>query len=253
MRMIGRVISYSLVIGLASVAMAFPPVNTAHIAANWNNNNIEYLDANMQLLGGFSSGGTLPNGTAFDGRFIYSGHFVGQEVRVFDMDGNFQYNWNAQLANLQGMEYINQTGELAIYNDGGTNLIQFHDPANGNLLRSVPGQSSSVEGLAWDGTYLWQLEDALIYATDVTNGNILFTIPNPAANESFGGTGIDAPSATELVVGSSSGNWWRIDSTNGNILASGNNGVAMYGLSAIPEPGSLTLLAIGIAGLLRRR
>lgn len=63
-------------------------------------------------------------------------------------------------------------------------------------------------------------------------GAFVRSVPNPAVNEDFSGTGLSVNPLDlgELVVGGASGNWWRLDSTSGVVQAMGNNGIAMFGL-----------------------
>ncbi len=237
-----------LLVGLANQAMAQP----AYVAGTWNDNSVHFLDNGLNDLSSFPAGSTVPNGIATDGTLIYTGRPFSTEVIAYNFSGVEQFRWSAPISNLQGMEYVN--GLLAIWN----NNIEYRNPANGLLVNTIPGQPS-VEGLAYDGTYLWQLDDNVIYASDPNTGAVSFTIPNPALNNSFGGTGLTVSGPNQLTVAADNGDWWKISSINGAVSASGNNGLNMYALKSIPgipEPATIALVSLAgllIAGVRRRR
>jgi subtilisin-like proprotein convertase family protein len=210
------------------------PEGAAYIAGTWSDGSVHYLDSDLNDLASFSSGSTRPNGTATNGALIWTGHHTSSEVIAYDIQGNEQFRWNASLAALSGMEYIS-TSELAIANTQSGQQVEFYDPFAGSLLRTVPAQPS-VEALAWDGRWLWQLDDSNICATDINTGNVSYKISNPALGEPNNGTGITAGRAGQLTVAAGSGNWWKIDSNTGAVLASGNNGLDMYALKAVRKP-----------------
>jgi hypothetical protein len=224
----------------------------SYVTANWADNHIHFLDANFNSTGSFSTGGSLPNGVAVGGGLIFSGHFIGQEVRAFDMNGVLQFTWShPQISFLQGLEYISGA-EIAVASDG----IHFFNPLTGAFVRSIPSaEGGTVEGLAYNGAgTLFQLGSSAIYATDVNNGNLLYTLPNPAVGNPFGGTGIAYIGGNALAVASANGNWYTIDALSGALISSGNNGIEMYGLAFIPAPGAMALLGIaGLFGARRRR
>ncbi len=202
------------------------PAGTAFVAATWGDNRIHFLDAAMADLGSFALGAFNPNGIATDGATVYAGHFSLPGVASYDSDGNFLSQWVASEAvYLQGMDLVN--GEIALASDPS---IHFFTTA-GAFVRSIPSQGGTVEGLAFDGTVLWQLADAIV-GTDPATGAVLSTIPNPAAGCSFGGSGLASSAPGELTVACAGGEWYRISSSDGTVLASGNNGLQMYGLKA---------------------
>jgi len=51
------------------------------------------------------------------------------------------------------------------------------DPDDGNVIRTIPLQSSDAYGIAWDGHYLWHSDYGLdeIFKIDPANGDILFS------------------------------------------------------------------------------
>jgi hypothetical protein len=64
------------------------------------------------------------------------------------------------------MEYLFGRNEMAIYNDGGADQVEFRDPLSGALIRSLNnpgGLASTIEGLAWDGANLWLLGDTILW------------------------------------------------------------------------------------------
>ncbi len=227
------------------------PAGAAYVASEWNNNNVVYLDSGMNVLGTFSSGGQLPNGMASDGTYIYAGFFSPAMVNVFTLGGSPVTSWSHSSFNLQGLESVGSN--LAVASGGN---IDYYDALTGAPMGSIPSIGGTSEGLAYlAGTNtLYQLGDNDIFLTDPTNGNILGTIPNPAFGSSFGGTALTYSGTTDLMVGDTAGNWWRINGTTGNVLASGNNGVNMYGLGTIPAPGVAPVLGLAclVAGRRRR-
>lgn len=240
MRAILCAMAFVSLVGAASAQ----PAGAVYVAGEWNANNVVYLDSGMNVLGTFPSGGTLPNGLAGDSQYIYAGFFTSQSVSVYTHAGTPVTSWTGPLFGLQGLAKVGNN--LAVQNGA---LIEYYDALTGTPMGAIPSNGFSIEGLAYLGgnNTLYQLGDSDIFLTDPTNGNILGTIPNPAVNSNFGGTALTNAGLFELMVGDDGGNWWRIDGTNGNVLASGNNGVNMYGLGTIPAPGSALLL--GIAGL----
>ncbi len=218
------------VVGAASAQ----PAGAVFVAGEWDGNNVVYLDKDMNPLDKFSSGGVLPNGLAGDDKYIYVGFFTPPSMNVFDHAGTLVTSWNHNDSNLQGLEKVGK--ELAISN--ATN-INFYDPLSGSFIRSIPSQGGSVEGLAYSplSGYLFQLGgdggDGAIYATDPNTGDIVYKIPNPAENSPFGGTGLSYMADKQLMVAGADGSWWLIREDDGSVNASGNNGIAMYGLGTI--------------------
>ena len=141
------------------------------------------------------------------------------------------------------------TDEMALFTSGPN--INFYHPLSGAFVRSFAAVAGTVEGLAWDGQYLWQLETNLIYATSIVDGSVFFTLPNAAGGAPFGGTGIANSGPNTLTLAGADGNWWTVSKTDGSVINSGNNGLAMYGLAFVPSPGAIGL--IGVAGLIGRR
>lgn len=159
-------------------------------------------------------------------------------------------------AAIQGLSLVN--GQLAVAYSPSNITIDFYNPFTFSYIRSITG-SVSDEGLAYDGTFLWRLTDENVYGVDPDTGAVTATIPNPASKCVFNGTGLAWSGGTTLVAACSNGTWYRFSSLDGSVLASGNNGLAMYGLdyfdgSAVPEP-STWMLAGGALALvaLRRR
>ncbi|MEW5765548.1 MAG: hypothetical protein ACOYXN_04160 [Acidobacteriota bacterium] len=228
----GRIEASSLSVPSAEVPVAegaqvvTAPVGTVFVAATWGDNRVHFLDAAMADLGSFALGSSNPNGIATDGATIYVGHFSLPGVASYDSDGNFLSQWVAsEAAYLQGMDLVN--GDIAIVSDPS---IHFFTTA-GAYVRSIPSQGGTVEGLAFDGTVLWQLADSIV-GTDPATGAVVRTIPNPAAGCTFGGTGLASSAPGELTVACTGGQWYRISSADGTVLSSGNNGLAMFGLKA---------------------
>lgn len=233
----------SLIMCLATILLvsAAPAAAQAvFVTATWNDTAVHRLDAGMNDLGSFPAGAGSPNGICSDGSFIYTGHFATQEVIAYDLAGVEQFRWSATIPYLQGMDIVG--AELAIANNAN---IDFFNPADGTYLRSIPSVAGGgVEGIAYDGTVLWLLDDSLV-GVDPSNGAVVATIPNAAAGCSYSGTGVTASAPGELMLACDSGAWYRVSSSDGGVLGSGNNGLNMFGLAAI-EPVPVELMTFSV-------
>jgi hypothetical protein len=200
-----------------------------YAAPTWSDDSIHMLDNPGNGLSGISSFATdsdTPNGLGTDGNYLYSGHFISQEVLIYDLDGNFIGGWPTGAPNLQGLTIVGD--ELAITQDV---EILFFEPDTGAYIRTIPNAGGiTVEGMTYDGTALWLLADEII-AVDPADGSVITTIPNAAIGEAFGGTGITSGGDGQLVLAGTSGNWWVVSSADGSVPDSGNNGLDMFGLT----------------------
>ncbi len=205
----------------------------SYVAVTWSDQAVHVLDGDLNDVRSFSAGGSNPNGVATDGRTVWAGHFSTQEVIAYDLDGNELFRWGTGAPNLQGMELLPND---EIYLTQGADL-QVHDARDGTLLRTVPNVGGgSVEGMAWDGEVLWLLQAVLI-AVDPDSGAELRRIANAAESCSFNGSGVTASAPGELTLACTDGRWFRVSSTDGSVLASGSNGLNMYGLKSLAGGG----------------
>ena len=98
---------------LSTTAYATP----TYVTGTWNDGKANILDEDFNLIYSFSLDGSKPNGMAWDGSYIYSGHFYGGNmVYAYDTNGVLQFSWSANGSSLQGMTYAN--GYIIISNAG---------------------------------------------------------------------------------------------------------------------------------------
>ena len=216
----------------------------AYVTIDRSNDTIHVLDSELASMNSFviSQQPSDVNGIATDGKLIWTADEVVSNidrVRAYDYSGNFQFEFSIPERNADehgGMELVD--GDLAVVDNAapGGPVIEFYDPINGAYLRSIPAASSDIQGIAYDGTDLWQLDpgDAL-YRTNPADGSIIDVSVNaPPA----GTRGITVSGPGELTIGSATGNWYILNYGGGIIESSfsaGNspNGLNMYGLKAL--------------------
>lgn len=249
-----------LVLAVAAGPLGAWPVNTVFVtgirAGAQSQDSIHYLDADLNDLGSHPAGSVKPNGMATNGSTVWSGHASTREVVGYDGNGVELFRWGADLSALQGLACVSAT-ELAIANGG---QIRIHHPVTGDFVRSIPSVSDYyTEGLAWDGQWLWQLSLMEIVATDVADGAVIASIPNPAWAAGYISKGLTSNARGELTVANDTGLWWKISSDTGAVRAYGDNDLSMFGLTAVvqsppvPEPVTGALLLGGAAVWLSAR
>ncbi len=222
-------------------APAAPAVDTYYVAGTWNDDAVHLLDASLDDLGSFPAGATRPNGMATDGVTIWSGHYNPQVVVAYNFAGQELYRWSANLSGLQGMELVN--GELAIYRNMS---IGFHNPQTGALIRTIPGHGG-IEGLAFDGKLLWELDGNYIYGIDLIDGSAAITITNAASGCMYEGTGLAAGAPGVLTLSCTDGKWFQVSSADGSVIVTGTNGLNMFGLAYVPPQRAMGTAAFHVA------
>jgi hypothetical protein len=238
---------------LLACQAASASVAPSYVASTWNDQSVHLLDANMNNLYSFSLASSLPNGVAASSTLIFAGHFTTQSIAAYDYSGALQFTWSdSRLANLQGLALVGN--DLVVASN---NTSYFFNAMTGAYQRQFGNSGISVEGLTYDGQYLWEVGDTLI-ARDVVTGAAVRNIANAAGGCGFGGTGIAGAGAGALMLACTGGEWYKVDNMTGAVIDSGNNHLNMYGLdsvSAVPEPESYAMMLAGIAlmGVVARR
>ena len=239
----------ALLICQAASASASP----SFVAVTWNDQAVHLLDSGMNDLSSFQVNNSLPNGVAASSSLIYAGNFTTQSISAYNFSGALQFSWSdSRLSNLQGLALVGN--DLVVASNGNS---YFFDAATGAYHRQFSNSGDTVEGLTYDGKYLWEIGDTLI-ARDVNTGAQVASISNAAIGCDFGGTGMAGAGSGALMLACTSGQWYKVSSADGSVLSSGNNGLNMYGLdsiAAVPEPESYAMLlaGVGLIGCLARR
>ena len=222
----------------------------AYATAVWEENSIHLLDENLDSIGSFPAGQILPNGIAFDGTYIYSAHFIGASVYAYEPDGTVAFSWSdpSRLDQVQSLTYIQATGELAF---GRGDVIWFVNPADGSNPRQVSQSAcSNMEAAASDGANgIWLLCPDGLYLMDISTGNQLATSAKPTAVCNFGGTAMARGPDGLLVLGCADGRWFVWDPAAGVTVASGNNGLEMFGLTELSEVVRIDPLPVPLGSL----
>ncbi len=247
-----------LVVAAAAVGAAPSMLAASYVTVTWGDDAVHFLDQNLADLGSFATSVGLPDGVATSGNLIWVGSFTSSEVVAYDFAGTEHFHWSLPSSfSLQGLDYAGNGQLLAM--DANDNTLVRLNALTGAVLGSVPAVSSSTEAVAIDGQNVWQLTDNNIYLTSLADGSIIRSIPNAAHLEAFEGTAL-ANIGESLVLGSDSGNWYRVSKLDGSILESGNNALSMFDLQpvkSVPDAGgigwifalaNLTLVAVKTHG-----
>lgn len=223
------------------------------VAVTWGDDAVHRLDADMNDLGAFPVAIGLPNGVATDGNRIWVGSFTSTEIVAYDFTGAVLFSWPLPAAmNVQGLDYL--PGGQVLAADALNSQLVFLDAFTGASLGAIPAISDSTEAIAVDGPNVWQLVDDNIYLTSLADGSVVRSIPNAALNEAFEGTAMGSI-GDDLMLGSDSGNWFRVSKLDGTILASGNNALSMFDLqpvsfTVVPDAGASTLWLLALPAAL---
>jgi len=243
---------------VALLAVALPaehayaqPALPFYVAVTWNQPRAHFLDNAFNELSSFGLNDRNPNGVGASATLIYSGHFSNSSIVAYNYAGveQFRFSDATRLSNLQGLAYTG--AEVAAASGGDTH---FFDALTGAYTRSFANSGSAVEGLALHSGLLWELGDQII-GRNLATGATVTSFANAAASCVFGGTGLASGGAGALAIACENGRWYRVSDVDGSVLATGNNGLDMYGLTTIsaatvvPEPARIVLMAIGLGAL----
>ncbi len=257
----------TLEVTFGEVTVLVPPRGAADAlfaAASWADNRIYLLGEDLEVASSFpTDSNNAPNGLAIDGSTIYVANWFEDEVIAYNSLGIELFRWTSvYLDGVQAMEFIPPPadrgdsdppeGYLAVF-DSISGMINLVRPSDGTFIDSFPAADPFfIEGLAYDplSGILFQLDTDVIHATalgGLVRGGSLFTIPNPAAGNDFGGTGLTYVGDDTLVVATTEGDWYAVSSDpscydllgGGGpscLLASGNNGIDMWALKFLAAP-----------------
>lgn len=154
----------------------------------------------------------------------------------------------------QGVEALAyDPGTNTVY--GGINGDIFTiNPNTGTIIQTLPEPGPDIEGLAWDGKVLFGLGGG-------GNGVLYYFTPGPNTWTMVGSTGIafdnhglayDMSANVLYAKGQNDPMLYKIDPLTAQTSVIGSTGIQRGGgLAWVPEPASLSLLALGL--LLRRR
>ncbi|MED5621346.1 PEP-CTERM sorting domain-containing protein [Ideonella sp. BN130291] len=219
----------------------------AYVASSFGSNSIYYLDEDLNPLSSFAVSDAFPNGVSSDGTLIFAAYFMNSSVVAYDRTGQEQFRWSDPgLYRVQGIAFVDHY--IAAASD---DTLYLFDARQGTYTAQLSLGQDSVEGLAYDGHFLWSIGSTLV-ARDFVTGAAVKSIPNAASACPMGGTGIAAGAPGTLVLSCSDGRWFKVLQADGSVLASGQNDIDMFDLARIapvPEPGTAGLALAGLAAL----
>ena len=186
------------------------------------------LQAQAAVIVDTGDAGSAPSGNTwslYHYQWLAAEFSLGQATTITDV-----YGWIAN--------YTGGTASLAIYADGGETPVSAPAlfSANFNVVASELAGGADwhgASGLSWDldaGTYWASFESR---PNDTYNGGMPSPSANPLVNEAY-------------WYGS---NWYAYDDLNFGVKILGNAGSG----PVVPEPASMILMGIGLAGAAMRR
>lgn len=237
----------ALAAATALLVSSAAPAAPAYVATSYAGNSIVFLDGGLQPVSSFAVEDFAPNAVGASGSLIFAAYFTSSSVVAYGYDGVEHFRWwRPELYRVQGLALIGPW--MAAASD---DMLYLFEAKTGDKLAQLDLGEDTVEGLTYDGRYLWSIGSTLT-ARDVDTGAIVKTLPNAAFSSCpFGGTGISAGPQGSLMLGCADGEWFRVSTDDGHVMAAGNNGVDMFDLAAlpVPEPATFVLTALGLAGV----
>ena len=176
-----------------------------------------------QVTGSVNAPGDYPSGLTWDGKHLWVTDFKtdkiyqiakdGKVIRYIEspaywpvglaFDGKYLWNSDAKGQIPQGDEYHN-------------GKIYKIDPEDGTVLKTVPAPTPSPAGLAWDGEYLWCVDDIhrKLIRFDPKDGTTIDEYPSPAGSPQ----GITFDGEYLWVSDRSKDEIYMVNPQNGNVI-----------------------------------
>ena len=162
-------------------------------SADYKSRKIYKIDPkNGDVIKRLTTPGEWPAGLAWDGRHLWSADYKSRKIYKIDpKNGEVIKSINLPGKCCSGLAWDGShlwsadicAYSATIFEIGAGAKIYKIDPKNGEVIKSIKSAHTSPRGLAWDGSYLWYIDEYMywerIYKVDPANGNVIkkFTPP----------------------------------------------------------------------------